>query len=537
MSSPDRPHPGPKLREHKSYGRVARASAMWAYLRASAQAVIAIPATIILARTLTPEEFGIAAAAVFFSQLAARLSSGGLGNALVRIKELRPEHISTVFTFNAGITALSVAALIAAAPFVGDFYGRPEVGWLLPVVAINFALGALSNVQQALLSRDLRYREMAKIGTADVTVAAITSVILALVGFSYWSLVLGEVCGAFVKFTYGVRVVGWHARLHFDRTAARELSSFAAGSYVRRMLEHFTRNVDSLIVGRTLGMAALGFYDKGFSIANKLYLKMTVVGPGVSFRIFSIIQDESERFRHGYHKVIMTATLLGYSVFAALGTMAPHLLIVAFGERWRPAILPFQVLCVSFSLKILNQYATAASQAQGWIWPQVWRQLVQVVCIVVGVYLATPWGINGAAVAVLGASVVMFFLTQGMMRSATGLGWADVLWPQIPAVTIAAFLVMALWGIDAVLAPHGAVAPAILSAQATAAALIVFAFAWWCPFPDARVLMHDAVNDFSPEIAEWLWQDVASQRRAEKSARRAIAAAAHRVEPGTHVAS
>jgi O-antigen/teichoic acid export membrane protein len=491
---------------------------MWAYLRASTNALITVPTTIILARTLTPEEFGIAAAAVFFAQLSARLSSGGMGNALVRIKDLRPEHISTVFTYNASVAALSIAALIAAAPFVGRFYGRPEVGWLFPVVAITFVLGALSNVQQALLHRDLRYREMAKVGTADATTTAIASVIFAVLGFRYWSLALGEVCGSFVKFVYGVRVVGWHARLHFDRQAARELSSFAAGSFARRLLEHLTRNVDNLVVGRTLGMTALGFYDKGFSIANKLYLRMTVVGPAVSFRIFSIIQDEPERFRRGYHKVIMTATLVGYSAFAALGAMGPHLVVVTFGDRWRPTIVPFQVLCVSFSLKLLNQYATAASQAHGWIWPQVWRQLVQLSCIVVGVYLATPWGVNGAAVAVLGASVVMFFLTQGMMKSATGLGWADILRPQIPAATVAASLLTALWGVDVLLTHLGMIAPAILSAQAIAAVLIVLAFAWWCPFPEARVILHDTVNDLSPRVAAWLWSDVARQQ--EKRRRR-----------------
>jgi teichuronic acid exporter len=536
MSQVDRPHPSSRLRGHKSFGRVARASTMWAYLRAGAQALIAIPATVILARTLTPEEFGIAAAAMFFSQLASRLSSGGMGNALVRVKELRPEHISTVFTFNAAVSVVSVACLLAAAPFIGRFYGRPEIAALLPIVAIDFALGALTNVQQALLSRDLRYREMAKIGTADVTTSAILSVVLALSGFRYWSLVLAEVAGAFVKFMYGVRVAGWHVRLHFDRDAFRDLRSFAAGSFARRLLEHLTRNTDDLVVGRTLGMSALGFYDKAFSLANRLYLRMTVVGPGVSFRIFSIIQDEPERFRRGYRKVIMTATLLSYTVFAAMAAMAPHLVVIAFGERWRPSTVPFQLLCVSFSLKLLNQYATAASQAHGWIWPQVWRQAVQVVCIVVGVYLATPWGINGAALAVLGASLVMFFLTQGMMRAATGLGWADILRPQIPAMTLVALLFLPLLGLDALLDRVGAGAPVILGAQAATAAVIVLAFAWWCPYRDARVLMYDAVHDVWPRLADWLWSDIASDQAGERKRRRAVAATPE-IDAETHVAS
>jgi len=515
MSSHTRPSPVQKLRGHRTYGRVARASVRWAYARSVVNFLVTIPTAMVLARLLTPEEFGIAAAATFFGHLAGRLSSGGMGSGLTRLKELRDDHITTVFTMNAGATAVVIVALLVSAPFIGAFYRDPRVGWLIPLVAVNFALGALCVVQQALLHRDLRYREIATIGSIDMTAAALGAVTFAALGFSYWSLVLGEICGAFVKFVYGVKVAGWHLKIRFVPAAARELGSFVAGSYAKRLLEDLTRNVDNLIVGRVLGLTALGFYDKGFSVVNKLYLRMMVGGPSVSFRIFSIIQDEPERFRRAYHKVIMTATLLSYPAFAALGTMAPHLVVVAFGERWRPAVVPLQILCISFSLKILSQYAFVASQARGWIWPHVWRQAVQVLCIVGGVYLAMPWGINGAALAVVGAAIVMFFLTQGMMRRATGLGWSDVLRPQIPAVSSATALIVIIWGIDGLLAERLATL-LILAAQAAAAGLFMLAFAWWCPFSEARLLLHDAVSDMSPHLAAWVWSDIAAQQKAQK---------------------
>jgi PST family polysaccharide transporter len=453
----------------------------------------------------------------------------------VRIKELRSEHIATVFTMNAAVTGVAVLALLGAAPFIGSFYGTPEVAWLLPLVAVAFVLGAFSNVQQALLRREMRYREMTTIGTVDLMVSSVTAVFFAFLGFSYWSLVLGDVCGAFVKFVYGVRVVGWHSRIQFDRQAARELSSFAAGSFVRRLLEHLTRNVDNLVVARTLGMTALGFYDKAFSLTNRLYLRITVVGPNVSFRIFSIIQDEPERFRLAYHKVIMTTTLVTYTAFAVLGAMAPQLIVVAFGEQWKPTVLPFQILCFSFAMKTLNQYAVSASEARGWIWSQVWRQIVQVICIVVGVYLASPWGIDGAALAVAGAGLVMFFLTQSMMRAATGLAWADTLRPQVPS-----FVLSGLLGVSLVTVNYALVAWApphlILLAQAFAAGLIVLAFAWWCPFRDVRVIMHDTVGDLSPRIARWIWKDVAAEQRAEKDRRRGESRGARTVANTSNVA-
>ena len=487
---------------------------MWAYVRTGIYALVGIPTTIVLARLLSPADFGIAAAAVFFGELASRLSGGGLGVALVRIKDLRDDHISSVFVINVVMSAVGALALIAAAPAIARFYGAPEVGWLLPVVSLNFVLGALSMVQQALLARDLRYKDMATIGGIDMAVSAVTAVIFAASGLSFWSLVLGKVCGAFVKWVGGVWLVGWHLRLRFVPAAARELSSFALGVYTKGTLEHVARNVDSILIGRLLGVTPLGYYDKAFSIINRVFNKMTVVGPNVSFRIFSIIQDEPERFRRAYRKVIMTVTLVGYIVLGALGAMAPQLIVVALGDRWIPSIVPFQILCVAFALKLLDQYATSASNARGWVWPQVGFRLVKIACLIGGIYLASPWGINGVALAVLGAGVIMFLMMQALMRRATGLGWLDVLQPQVPAIVGMALLVGILLGAGAAGRALEAPPAIILVAQAAAAALFLLAFAWWCPFREARELMHEIVSDLSPRMARFVWRDVVREKRA-----------------------
>jgi teichuronic acid exporter len=487
---------------------------MWAYVRTGVYALVGIPTTIVLARLLSPADFGIAAAAVFFGELASRLSGGGLGVALVRIKELRDDHISSVFVINVVMSAVGALALITAAPAIGRFYGAPEVGWLLPVVTLNFVLGALSMVQQALLARDLRYKEMATIGGLDMVVSAVTAVIFAASGLGFWSLVLGKVCGAFVKWIGGVWLVGWHLRVRFVPAAARELSSFALGIYTKGTLEHFARNVDKILIGRLLGVTPLGYYDKAFAIINRVFNKMTVVGPKVSFRIFSIIQDEPERFRRAYRKIIMTVTMVGYIVLGALAAMAPQLIVVALGDKWIPSIIPFQILCVAFALKLIDQYATSASNARGWVWPQVGFKLVKIACLIGGIYLASPWGINGVALAVLGAGVVNFLLMQALMRRATGLGWLDVLQPQAPAIVSAALLIGVLWSAGAAGLAVDAAPAVILVTQAAAAALFLLAFAWWCPFREARELMHEIVSDWSPRMARFVWGDVGRGRSA-----------------------
>jgi PST family polysaccharide transporter len=495
-----------ELRQSRSLGRKVRTGVMWAYLRSGIFAIVAIPTTVILARLLSPADFGIAAAATFFGHLAARLSNGGMGIALVRVKELREEHISSVFVINGIIALVSSVTLLVAAPFIADFYRTPELRWVIPLVTLDFLLGALSMVSQALLTRAMRYREMATLASAELTAMSFASVILAVMGFGFWSLVLGAICGSTVKWLWGVKLAGWHLRFRFDRAAARELTSFALGTYTKGLLEYLSLNVDNLVIGRVLGITPLGFYDKAFSSVNRVYRNLTVVGPSVSFRAFAIIQDEPERFRRAYHKIVTTVTLVGYIVFAALATMAPHLIVVLFGSKWAASVIPFQLLCASGVLKILNVYSSTAANARGWVWSTVWRQLIQVSCIVGGVYLAAPWGINGASAAVLASTVVMFFLLQGMMRAATGLTWADLIKPQMPALWAAAALITLLWATDLAMRAlvGGQNAPLALAAQGCVAALFCLAFVWWCPFREARTVMHEILNDLSPKLARFV---------------------------------
>jgi teichuronic acid exporter len=514
MSRIEPPVPGAKLKAHRSFGRLARKSVMWAYLRTGIYGIVAIPTTILLARMLSPADFGIAAAAMFFGQLAKKLSSGGLGLALVRVKDLRADHISSVFVISVVTSVAGALALVGAAPYIGAFYNAPEVGWVLPLVALSFLFGGLSMVQQALLGRDLRYREMATIGVLDLVVASLTAVVFAAFGFRYWSLIIGEVCGAFVKWIYGAWVVGWHLRFRFVPSAARELSSFALGSYTKGVLQHVTRNVDTIMIGRLLGVTPLGFYDKAYALVSRVFNKMMVAGPSVSFRIFSIIQDEPERFRRAYRKVIMTVTLFGYMVLGALAMMGPHLIVVAFGEKWGPSIVPLQILCAAFALRLTSQYAISAANARGWIWPLVGCRAVETVCIVAGIYVGSAWGINGVALAVLGATAMVFLLMQSLMKAATGLRWSDILEPQVPALSSTALLVVMLWGLDRVLASSSVIPPAILVVQACAMGVFALIFAWWCPFREARELMHEVVSDMSPRVAQFVWRDVPAARPA-----------------------
>jgi PST family polysaccharide transporter len=206
----------------------------------------------------------------------------------------------------------------------------------------------------------------------------------------------------------------------------------------KRLLDYSANNIDNLIVGKVMGLTALGFYDKAFSTMNRFLLRLNTGGPTTMFRIFALMQDDYDRFRRAYRRVILSACVFGFPLLAILVTSAPALMVVLFGGNWLPAAAPFQILGIAGMFRMVNSYASSAIQAFGKVWLEVVSQLVYVALIAGGVYLARGRGVQGAAEAVFVATAVMSLLMHGVLRRVTGLSWNEILGPLVPGLVCAA---------------------------------------------------------------------------------------------------
>jgi lipopolysaccharide exporter len=476
---------------------------VWGAVREASVSLLFLPTAMILARLISPEEAGIAAAASFFTQLAGRLTTFGLGAAVIRIKNLTSEHLAAVFVFGMvlGVGAWGVLALGAEA--AGQAFRSAEIAKILPVAGIEFVLLGLGAVPAALLTREMRYRESVATETAGWTTECVSSVVLAWLGFSYWSIVLGGLFGDFVRLVGRVWLTKWRPTVSFSRQAARDVLSFGAGIYFRTLLEYGAQNLDNLIVGRVLGVTALGYYDKAFAMMMRISARLNLTGPGISFRLFALMQEDRERFRRGYRKIIMSATLLGYPAMVGLIVAAPELIRVLLGERWSPATVPFQVLCAAAMLRILNAYASTATQAMGRIWSEVGRQFLFVIVLVLSVFAFSRWGINGAAVGVLVATCVMTTLLQLLVRRITGFSWPDLLAPQAPAIKCAVGMASVLLVARLALTGFAPTLPALarLAVLGFSGAAYYAAFLIFHKAPDVHETVHDTLKEFATRMA------------------------------------
>lgn len=495
----------PRALRDKDLGKLARSGAIWHLVRRNVGHFLFLPTAMVLARLLSPEEFGLVAAASFFYKMANHLGTLGLNAALIRIKEVRPEHTSSVFALNLIIGVCSFALLRSVAPAVGNFYGRPETAKILVIVAFNFLITPFGSVPAALLQRHLRFRATAGVEWVSQAVSSVSAVAFAWLGFGFWSLVYSQLAANAAGTATKLYLSQWRPSLQISVSSLREIVPFGLGVFTKRLLDYGANNADSLVVGKLLGVVPLGLYDKAFNTMNRL-LTRVAVAPGVSFRILSGIQDDPPRFRRAHKKIVVGVTLVGYPLFSGLIVVADPLFIVLFGQQWTLAVLPFQILCGAGMLKMLNRYLSSAVQAGGMIWSEVWRQLAYGTLLVSGIALFSRWGVTGAAAAVLGATITMNIMMWHLTARVVGYRVSELLSPQIPGIVCA--LCTATGAASAgylMQLASPSTPPLLLLVLQSAAGLVAFViFLLISPSQPVRSLVYDVINDRSPALARRL---------------------------------
>jgi PST family polysaccharide transporter len=478
-------------------------SLLWAFLREATNSVIVLPTSIILARLLSPGEFGIAAIAYVFLALGARLTQFGLNASLIRLKDLRPEHSSTVFVASVALGVIAWGALTALAPSIGAFVRSEEASQIIPIGALTFVISAFGVVPNTLLARDMRYRELACCEWIGTITNSVVAVLLAWNGFSFWSIVYGLLAMELAQVLAKVHFARWRPSGWFSVVAFRELFSFGAGVYAKNLLEYAAQNIDNLLVGRLLGMGALGVYDKAYSLVSRMIARINLAGPSTSFRIFALIHEDPERFRRAYRKVVLTVTVVGYPILTALILLAPELIHVFFGPRWMSTVLPFRILCAAGMFRLLNTYASSATQAKGMIWSEVGRLTISTALLAASVAALCRWGVGGAAAGVLAATVVTTVLMQHLTRRLTGLRWRDLVGPQVPAVVCSIGLTLVIGLTRFVLQGWWASPPPVITLLVSTgvAAPYYLAFVLFSGFDEVREAVVETLDDLAPFMA------------------------------------
>jgi O-antigen/teichoic acid export membrane protein len=487
----------------RTFGKTAKVSALWDFsARISGQWVM-FGISIFLARLLTPADYGITAAARLFITLASRVTQLGLNASLVRMKDIRPEHVSSVFIINLVAGVLAFVVLSVSSTGMGRFFDSPEVGRLLPVAATVFLIVPFGAVPAALLQRNLRFRTSTVIAWCDAVSGSVFALGLAWLGWGYWSLIVGALGGTVLSTVAKIGAARWRPSLHFSPAAFRETLSFGLGLQAKRLLSFATTNMDNLVVGKLLGVVSLGFYDKGYGLMSQVSDRMTF--DSALMRIFSIIRHEPERFRRALLKGVQATTVLVFPILMVAMVSAEHIVPALFGSQWTPAIGPFRVLAVVGLVRTGTRPLYAANESLGFVWQQTGYQAISVAILVLGVAVGSRWGLTVASVGVLVAALVDAGLNGWLITRDTTITGGDLARACVPSLAIAGTMALAVLGVNAGLATqHVAGDWTYLLSDVATAAVLYPALLLWAPFASIRAIVRESIEDVAPGLRRWL---------------------------------
>lgn len=354
---------------------------------------------VILARLLTPEEFGLLGMVYIFTGFAAIFGDMGLGSALIQRRSLGDEHLNAVFWVNVLAGVALTLLFIAGAPLVAQFYREPSLTAITRVVAFQFFLSSLNTVQTAQLRRGMDFRRLALIETGAAAVAGGIGIGMALGGLGVWSLVGQSLAHAAVGVALMWRLSPWRPHLSFSWTKLKDLLGFGSNLLGFNAFNYWVRSVDDLLIGRIVGPAALGVYTRAYALMLLPLTQISEVLGRVMFPALSSIQADTDRVRSIYLRAIRSIALFTFPMMVGLLVVADEFVLALLGPRWAD-VIPILRL---FSLVGLVQ---SIGTTVGWIYQSQGRTdlmfrwgVASGGVLLVSFGIGIQWGMIGVAVA------------------------------------------------------------------------------------------------------------------------------------------
>jgi lipopolysaccharide exporter len=392
-------------------GELARAGArgvMWQGLAFAAGKMIVLVTIIVLARLLSPAEYGLVALAVVLMAYAETIADAGVAQALVYLPHTG-EVARSALLISVLLGGLLASGAILAAPVVAGLFGLPEVAPLVKVLAISLLATSLAAVPEALLRRDLLFKRMTVAPVIRAAVTGAVTLTLAFAGLGAWSLAIGTAAGS-VSYAAACWLLlpgnaPWQIwRVRKDALQANlKFGAPAAGS---SLLARLIFDVDYLIIGLLMGAQALGFYTLAFRLPEMVIINVFFVLSTVMFPLYTQVRGDPERLRGGYLKSVQLQSLYGVTAGVGLAVVAPGLVPVLFGEQWKDAVLPLVFLSLYAAARSLGAGANDVYKALGRPGISIGISLVRLAILVPALLHASQWGIVGVACAQLVVAVL-----------------------------------------------------------------------------------------------------------------------------------
>ena len=436
---------------------------IWSFVQRFGTMAISFVSNIVLARLLTPDDYGTIGMLMIFIAVANTFVDGGFGSALIQKKEPTKEDYSTIFWWNMLLSVVLYGLLFLGAPAVARFYNLPLLCDVLRVQGIVLIINALSIIQQNQLRKQLKFKRLATVTVISATLSAGIAIILAYMGWGVWALVAQQLMLSGFNAVQLWILNKWYPAFVFSKESFKQLFGFGGFILASNLINTFCNEIKGLLIGRFFSPATLGFYTQAYKLEQVVSTSFSNVVDQVSYPVLAELQNNNESLKRTLKKLTTAISFITTPLMLIMALVAHPLILFLYTDKWLPSVYYFQVLCIAgIAICLQNiSYHAVASKGKSkdlFVWTIIKRTL-GIIIIVAGMAL---WGINGLIWGATIAAWVLLLINLYLVEKHVGYKLWQQLKDLLPIFILAALCYLIVYGFNMV-SPFGTYTTGLLS--------------------------------------------------------------------------
>ena len=382
---------------------------------------------IVLARLLSPDEYGLIGICLIFNTVLSGIVDSGFSNALIRKKDCTDDDYNTMFLTNLGFSIVLYGLLFVSSPLVAHFFGRQELTALVRATGLLLFFNALSITQVTILTKRIDFKTRTKASLISAILSGIVGIAMAYTGFGVWALV-GQMLSKQLLYTLCLWILNkWWPSLKFSSKSFHYMWGFGWKLLVSGLLNNIWNQLYQVVVGKFYSPATLGQYTRGQEYASIFSSNLTSIIQRVSYPVLSEIQDDKHRMMEGYRRVIKMTMFVTAICMISLGAVAEPLIYCLIGPQWHEAATYLPLICISMSLYPLHSINLNMLQVLGrsdiFLYLEILKKIIGILPICIGIFVDIYW--------MLIASILIGFVSLYLNSWYTGKALGYTFWKQL----------------------------------------------------------------------------------------------------------
>ena len=385
---------------------------IWSFVDTMAGQGITFIVGIILARLLSPREFGLIGMLTVFIAVSQSFIDSGFSNALIRKKDCSNTDYSTVFYFNLAVGVLFFILLYLSAPPISGFFNEPELTAILQVMGVVLIIDSLTIIQRTILTKRIDFKLQARISVIASIGSGFVAIAMAFNGFGVWALVAQRLVKQGLNSLFLWIWNRWKPLLVFSTESFKELFGFGSKLLISGLIDTIYRNVYFLIIGKFFSAQELGFYTKADEFKRLPSQNLNAIIGRVSYPVLSTMQDDIPRLRNNYQKLIRSVMFITFILMIGMAAVAEPMIHTLIGAKWEPAIIYLQMLCFVGMMYPLHALNLNMLQVQGrsdlFLKLEIIKKIIAIPTIVIGIF----FGIKMMIVGMMVNTLIAYYLNS-----------------------------------------------------------------------------------------------------------------------------